>query len=94
MQYLLSSTSEQDGCQLDSQSISAASANGIWFTANGGGAASNAQDAKLNIAQMPVYSYAELLALYDKERTLRLDLESSFQQKSKEFNKQVNSFCC
>ncbi len=44
-----------------------------------------------NINQLPNYSYVELLALYDRERTVRLDLESNYSEKSKESNKQVCS---
>jgi hypothetical protein len=44
---------------------------------------------QLNITQLPNHSYVELLALYDRERNIRLDLESNFKEKSKESKKQV-----
>ena len=40
---------------------------------------------------MPNYSYGELLALYEKERNCRIDLESTFQEKAKDSNKQVKA---
>lgn len=96
LEYLLSnpgtSTFVPDG---DSQSMdtSAASVNGIWFTANASASGqlntSQTVETTVNIAQMPTYTYAELLALYEKEKTFRLELESNFQQKAKESNKQV-----
>lgn len=43
-----------------------------------------------SISQMPNHSYAELLAMYEKERNTRLDLESSFTEKAKESNRQVS----
>lgn len=84
--------------QDDSQSMdtSAASVNGIWFTAgnntnnNASQSGGGALETSVNIAQMPAYTYAELLALYEKEKTFRLDLEITFQQKSKDSNKQAS----
>lgn len=74
----------------DSCSIKTTSMNGIWFAASGAANAAEATTSVTNIAQMPMYSYAELLALYEKEKNFRHDLENTFQQKSKESNKQVN----
>ena len=36
------------------------------------------------------FTYIELLALYEKEKNCRIDLETTFQQKAKEANKHVN----
>jgi hypothetical protein len=44
---------------------------------------------QLNFNQMPNYSYFELLAMYEKERNSRIDLETQYQEKAKESNKEV-----
>lgn len=78
------------GGQDDAQSVdtSNASMTGLWFQSSGVGI-TPAGETSVNIAQMPTYTYAELLALYEKEKNFRHDLESTFKEKSKESNKQV-----
>ena len=36
-------------------------------------------------------TYAEMLAMYEKEKTIRLDMETNFQQKAKDSNKQIEN---
>lgn len=87
---LLENSTMAAGGQDDTQSVdtSNASMTGLWFSSSGVGI-SQAGETSVNIAQMPTYTYAELLALYEKEKNFRHDLESTFKEKSKESNKQV-----
>lgn len=41
------------------------------------------------IAQQFNYTYTEMLAMYEREKTLRIDMETTYNQKAKESNKQV-----
>ena len=50
-----------------------------------------APDSALDPAQQQTISYAELLVLYEKEKTLRIDMETTFQQKTKESSKQIEN---
>lgn len=48
-------------------------------------------DSAIDLAQQQTISYAELLVLYEKEKTLRIDMETTFQQKTKESSKQIEN---
>jgi DNA repair exonuclease SbcCD ATPase subunit len=37
------------------------------------------------------FTYAEMLAMYEKEKTCRIDMETNFQQKAKDSNKQIEN---
>jgi hypothetical protein len=39
------------------------------------------------------HSFAELLAMYDREKELRIDIETNFHHKAKESNRQVIYLC-
>jgi hypothetical protein len=44
----------------------------------------------IDLSQQTI-SYAEMLVLYEKEKTLRIDMETTFQQKAKESSKQIEN---
>ena len=48
-------------------------------------------DSAIDLAQQQTISYAELLVLYEKEKNLRIDMETTFQQKTKESSKQIEN---
>ena len=48
-------------------------------------------DSAIDLVQQQTISYAELLVLYEKEKTLRIDMETTFQQKTKESSKQIEN---
>lgn len=96
LDYLLPNTTAliNNDSQSNNHSTDTSSLNSVSFTvpaseANNASATPTNNNA-FNINQMPVYSYGELLALYEREKLLRLDVETDFQQKTKESNKQVN----
>jgi hypothetical protein len=93
LEYLLSaSASANHDDSMSSAGADTSSLNGITFTAASNNQTTNQNqqnEASFSVAQMPTYTYAELLALYEKERNLRYDMEATFQQKTKESNKQV-----
>jgi hypothetical protein len=93
LEYLLSaSASANHDDSMSSAGADTSSLNGITFTTASNNQTTNQNqqnEASFSVAQMPTYTYAELLALYEKERNLRYDMEATFQQKTKESNKQV-----
>lgn len=96
LEYLLSaSASANHDDSMSSAGADTSSLNGITFMAASSNQTTTAtnqnqqNEASFSVAQMPTYTYAELLALYEKERNLRYDMEATFHQKTKESNKQV-----
>jgi hypothetical protein len=87
---------QDDDLQLGNQSISgdSVSLNGVSFTFgnnnNNESSGANNNINSFSVTQMPVYTYGELLGLYENEKNSRLDMEANFQQKSKDSAKQVS----